>query len=146
MGYLTGLPLPEVFRNYLRQTYGGFLQVGMHKGKSYKYVIKNDPSYAEWCANIPEPSPPLIAFANYISNYKREDSDEESENIPPKKARKTFQKKTASDDECRICMDRQKNACLVPCGHTLCLKCAKRFDDRECPFCKKIVSLSVETF
>lgn len=47
-----------------------------------------------------------------------------------------------SDDEidnleCPICYDNKKNACINPCGHTLCLDCCKSLkkDNRSCHMC-----------
>jgi len=41
------------------------------------------------------------------------------------------------DDVCVVCMDRQRDALLLPCGHIyLCMQCARGLDNRVCPMCR----------
>ena len=41
-------------------------------------------------------------------------------------------------NECAICLTNPIDTLLVPCGHTICFDCAKKwFDDNfDCPFCR----------
>ncbi|KAJ8042512.1 hypothetical protein HOLleu_13581 [Holothuria leucospilota] len=51
----------------------------------------------------------------------------------------SFKKRTMS---CGICVDREKDSFLVPCGHTMCAPCAVFFENMEvssCPYCKASV-------
>ena len=125
------------FRKYLTVTCGGILEVGKHKGRSYEQVLRDEPGYADWALMLKDPSGSLKAFAQYISNH-RTTSDE----------RGAKRQKTGGHDprECKVCMSHEVNACLVPCGHTICLQCALRFEDKACPFCRKHVALVVQTF
>ncbi|AIU41275.1 iap-3 [Sucra jujuba nucleopolyhedrovirus] len=38
-------------------------------------------------------------------------------------------------ENCSICLGNARNACLVPCGHMLCLECAIKLNG-TCPFCR----------
>ena len=44
---------------------------------------------------------------------------------------------------CPICMDKQKNISLEPCGHALCKSCVDTLDmsggQKGCPLCRKKV-------
>ena len=49
------------------------------------------------------------------------------------------------DNECKICMDREKNCVLVPCGHCCsCYVCALRMSEMAgtftCPACRAKVT------
>nr|WUR10795.1 inhibitor of apoptosis protein 3 [Calliteara abietis nucleopolyhedrovirus] len=35
---------------------------------------------------------------------------------------------------CSICLNRQRDVCLIPCGHMVCSECAFRVE--TCPFCR----------
>ncbi|AGR56791.1 iap-3 [Hemileuca sp. nucleopolyhedrovirus] len=41
----------------------------------------------------------------------------------------------AQDSCCSICLDNDRNACLIPCGHLICLECAENVE--VCPFCRE---------
>lgn len=50
-------------------------------------------------------------------------------------------KKESYDDfiiACPICLDKQKEIALIPCGHTLCRQC--RVDIIECPICRSCIN------
>ncbi|CAC5389974.1 unnamed protein product [Mytilus coruscus] len=41
--------------------------------------------------------------------------------------------------KCTICMDREKNAVILPCGHTTCMECATEVylkSNQRCPICR----------
>ncbi|AWW14415.1 iap-1 [Hyposidra talaca nucleopolyhedrovirus] len=42
---------------------------------------------------------------------------------------------------CNICLSNAVNACLVPCGHVLCLNCAHQLDNTICPFCRNVFTI-----
>ncbi|QNV47833.1 inhibitor of apoptosis-3 [Alphabaculovirus altersperidaniae] len=52
--------------------------------------------------------------------------------------RETASKATATEDDdivCKICFDRRRNTCFVPCGHVIaCAECA--FIVKNCPMCR----------
>ncbi|XP_052083992.1 uncharacterized protein LOC127721296 [Mytilus californianus] len=44
-----------------------------------------------------------------------------------------------SSRKCTICMDREKNAVILPCGHTTCMECATEVyvgENQRCPICR----------
>ncbi|CAC5389972.1 unnamed protein product [Mytilus coruscus] len=44
-----------------------------------------------------------------------------------------------SSRKCTICMDREKNAVILPCGHTTCMECATEVyleSNQRCPICR----------
>ncbi|KAL4232792.1 E3 ubiquitin-protein ligase mib2 [Mactra antiquata] len=46
---------------------------------------------------------------------------------------------------CKICMEREVNTTLLPCGHLVsCEECAKKL--KECPICKKKIVGTIKTF
>ncbi|WAR09157.1 BIRC2-like protein, partial [Mya arenaria] len=46
---------------------------------------------------------------------------------------------------CKICMERQVNTTLLPCGHLVsCDRCASRL--AKCPICRTKIKGSVKTF
>lgn len=46
---------------------------------------------------------------------------------------------------CHICYDGPCNACLVPCGHTLCYgRCARNVS--RCPFCRRNVERVIKLY
>ena len=45
---------------------------------------------------------------------------------------------------CVVCFEAPKNTALVPCGHTLCERCAERID--KCPTCRVVVKQRLRTF
>ncbi|GBG24158.1 DNA repair protein RAD16 [Hondaea fermentalgiana] len=48
---------------------------------------------------------------------------------------------SADEDLCVVCMDRQRDALLLPCGHIyLCMQCARGLDNRVCPMCRTSIS------
>ena len=49
-------------------------------------------------------------------------------------------------NECKICMEKQKNVVLVPCGHTMCDGCAQKFQKGQCPTCRTRVSSTQKFF
>ena len=130
----TGL---KSFRKYLSVTAGGIFEVGKHKGRSYAQVLQDDPSYGNWAATLKDPSGSLKAFAEYVSNRPT---------VSEERGAKRQKAAGHADAECKVCMTHDVNACLVPCGHTLCLQCALHFEDKACPICRRHVALVVQTF
>ncbi|XP_046547702.1 probable E3 ubiquitin-protein ligase LUL4 [Haliotis rubra] len=50
---------------------------------------------------------------------------------------------------CVICLDRERNAAVFPCGHThLCLTCVKRLREENglCPMCQRHIQEYREVF
>ena len=46
---------------------------------------------------------------------------------------------------CRICLDRERNTVILPCGHATCCKeCAKPL--QNCPICRKEIDKVLEIF
>ncbi|XP_052079866.1 probable E3 ubiquitin-protein ligase bre1 [Mytilus californianus] len=50
--------------------------------------------------------------------------------------------------QCSICMERERNAYMDPCGHTLCMVCATEVmcRNRKCPVCRKYISKTGELY
>ena len=44
-----------------------------------------------------------------------------------------------SHRECPICYDSRINACMCPCGHTMCLQCWEKSNKNKCPICRSNV-------
>lgn len=49
---------------------------------------------------------------------------------------------------CKVCMDRECNALLVPCHHLICLQCAGEWlpQNRHCPLCRRFVDSVSKVF
>ena len=43
--------------------------------------------------------------------------------------------KRAEEKQCVVCMDKEKDVALDPCGHRVCAECAPSLN--ECPMCKQ---------
>lgn len=41
-------------------------------------------------------------------------------------------------DKCKVCMDEEIEACLIPCGHTCCAGCAVKMDN--CHMCRGVIA------
>lgn len=56
--------------------------------------------------------------------------------------------KETSVPVCNICEDRERNAFLDPCGHTLCMVCATEVMSRnqKCPVCRKSINYTKNIF
>ncbi|XP_063411925.1 probable E3 ubiquitin-protein ligase bre1 [Mytilus trossulus] len=50
--------------------------------------------------------------------------------------------------QCSICMERERNTYLDPCGHTLCMVCATEVmsRNRKCPVCRKHLNKTGELY
>jgi hypothetical protein len=55
---------------------------------------------------------------------------------------------TDSASACSVCMDKGKNAALVPCGHLFCFSCASavKAAGQPCPMCRKPISSVLKVF
>eukprot|EP00440_Ansanella_granifera_P012239 gb/GFBE01013307.1/.p1 GENE.gb/GFBE01013307.1/~~gb/GFBE01013307.1/.p1 ORF type:complete len:329 (+),score=21.75 gb/GFBE01013307.1/:1-987(+) len=45
---------------------------------------------------------------------------------------------------CAICMDRQKDVALIPCGHTFCQHCVLRAEMKTCSICRQPVASTLK--
>lgn len=58
------------------------------------------------------------------------------------------EKKQESDEDerliCMICMDREKNMALIPCGHRFCSQCAQVLE--RCPMDRSVIKSRLRTF
>jgi len=69
-----------------------------------------------------------------------------SEELPTDKVTKVVEltrAKLAEMEEasrCCVCLERPKNAALVPCGHQACRRCAEHFRANTCPVCRQPVT------
>lgn len=59
------------------------------------------------------------------------------------KVERLFEESTGKT--CCICMDRDKDICIVPCGHMFCEKCSYNID-KLCPLCKGLVERKLKTY
>lgn len=49
---------------------------------------------------------------------------------------------TESKKECIICMSKEPNSVLIPCGHLgLCMACAREIqrNSKQCPVCRSVI-------
>ena len=54
---------------------------------------------------------------------------------------KNSSKKTTQDkNECPICLDKESDSHVIPCGHMFCFDCIQKLNDRKCPLCRTIIS------
>ncbi|CAG2202322.1 unnamed protein product [Mytilus edulis] len=64
-------------------------------------------------------------------------------------SRTFLQRSLAAEDQTRRCTlcDRQKNAVIIPCGHTFCMECATQVEalEQPCPMCRQEI-LDVNPF
>jgi len=120
------------FAKHVKAEHGGILPCGKHKHKFFDEVLVADPEYCEWVLGLKDSE----LFGQFIEYLKQ---NFEKPEPPPKKAR--------TEQTCKVCFDKEVNACFVPCGHiACCLACALRFDGKPCPICTQSVALVVQTF
>jgi hypothetical protein len=60
-------------------------------------------------------------------------------------------RKRSEDDKCRICLERDINCCMVPCGHlSVCTECANtvvaKQPNKPCPICRVTVTSFLKVF
>jgi len=70
-------------------------------------------------------------------------ANKERSTSPPKEEKKQEQEED-SRLICAICMDREKNVALIPCGHRFCSQCAR--DLEKCPMDRSIIKDRLRTF
>ncbi|CAC5417623.1 unnamed protein product [Mytilus coruscus] len=81
-------------------------------------------------------------FADLKEERNKEVSKKEKDNEKHEKLlRKLRGLKIDKDSsrKCTICMDREKNAVILPCGHTTCMECATEVyleSNQRCPICR----------
>lgn len=81
-------------------------------------------------------------FADLKEKRNKEVSKKEKDNEKHEKLlRKLRGLKIDKDSsrKCTICMDREKNAVILPCGHTTCMECATEVyleSNQRCPICR----------
>ena len=46
--------------------------------------------------------------------------------------------KRAEEKQCVVCMDKEKDVALDPCGHRVCAVCSQSLD--ECPTCRQNIA------
>ena len=139
------------FANFLRESHGGVLEIGRHRGAFFDEMLAN-PGYCEWAMDLSAPSTSLHEFAEYVRRELRDGDDGDtstsetidySEDIPPKKAR--LETPAGLSEECKICFEKVIHTCFVPCGHMCaCVLCA--FKVQRCPICRTNIHQVVETF
>ena len=132
------LPNLREFAAYLQEEHGGVLQVGIHKGAFFDEVLREQPEYSSWAAELSDPGDGMKDFAAYVIRCRAE--------APPSPANK----KQRKDDEprdflsgapCCICLNRAINAAFLPCGHAVsCLQCAQAVQMQGCPICRRDVA------
>ena len=47
---------------------------------------------------------------------------------------------------CSVCYTRERNTCLVPCGHIFCESCAERAKRSRCFICRQRIEDSMRVF
>ena len=50
---------------------------------------------------------------------------------------KQSQEDSQDSNICPICLDKEKNIHVSPCGHMFCYECIKKLNDKRCPICRK---------
>ena len=121
------LPAPgfRKLSQYLKQVYGGLLEMGKHKGMWFSEVLSKEPDYCIWVMSLKDPGGGFHKLIEWLRKNFDPTQDEEPE-PPDKKAKR---------DECKICFDGLIDSVFVPCGHVLaCMTCAVSVD--QCPVCK----------
>ena len=53
---------------------------------------------------------------------------------------------SAPENECQICFSEPKDYALVPCGHRFCGSCISRFDEHQCPVCRRLYSSNMRIY
>lgn len=85
---------------------------------------------------------------NYVSlNLSRSSGSK----LPSKKGSKSTPKEEKKQEQeedsrliCAICMDREKNVALIPCGHRFCSQCARVLE--KCPMDRSTIKGRLRTF
>ena len=50
---------------------------------------------------------------------------------------KQSQEDSQDSNICPICLDKEKDIHVSPCGHMFCYECIKKLNDKRCPICRK---------
>jgi hypothetical protein len=95
------------------------------------------------------------------SKYLKTDSSDEALNIYKKESLKKIDKSTdviiqVEDEDknlCSVCMDRERDIALIPCGHTiLCEPCSSRLKNYfwilkpQCPICRQTIKSRLKLY
>ncbi|AHH82637.1 IAP-1 [Buzura suppressaria nucleopolyhedrovirus] len=75
--------------------------------------------------------------------YSNENEKDVVSKLVAVKSSSTIPEKLEQNDSqnCNICMSNVINACLVPCGHMLCLECALELNNTICPYCRNVSTI-----
>ncbi len=130
-----GKRLPRDLRglaNYIRQNFGGVVEIGKYKGFFFGDVLTRDPDYGDWVMSLDNPSKPMAEFAKYLKEQSERKMKRPREGV----------------DLCSICMDHPIDSALIPCGHQCaCIECARRLHERgPCPICRERIADVLQTF
>ena len=116
------------FAKYIQDVHGGVLEVGKHRGRYFRDVVREDPEYGQWVASLENPGKPMIPFHEYVNRRQRRRPCD------------------TSGDTCSICLDRTIGSAFIPCGHqAACVECARRVEG-TCPICREPIADVLQTF
>ena len=113
------------FVAHLKQTRGGFMPVGKHRGKYFDEILKEDSEYVRWCREVTclgDPRRELADFAKVEITSEVRNGQRTDEHAVSK---------------CILCLEHPISACWIPCGHAVaCFACAETADN-ICPVCRQ---------
>ncbi len=130
----------------------------------YQEAQKVFPSPPTQLSYQPFPSPPtqtmqndpfdFVSFSNPLNSSNLITFEEESSTTQPVQRQQAIIEPTAppkeeEDNDCSICMERQCNAALVPCGHLkFCYECGDHLvkANKECPYCRQPVTMCMKIY
>ena len=145
------------FKKHLATNHGGVMPCGKHRSKFFDEVLRDDPDYAVWGLSLDDPSQALKPFIEYLDGHFPEHEEHPSQKKarttpqPPKESAGTQEKQSEkTQQQCKICYEKEINAVYVPCGHhAACFECATKSvmgEKEQCPFCKQPVAMVLKTF
>ena len=119
---------------------GAYTPMEFLRAASYSFATTNKHYFAQLIENLID-DPEL--GGNVDSDDENEDNEEiQGNNEQPQDEPQTQALPVIDDKLCEICFEREKNAIMVPCGHTrFCHECGNECIGHQanptCPFCRQ---------
>ena len=132
------------FAEWLRCHHAGIVDFGVHRGKFYDELEKNE-GYCRWAMSLRDPTDRMKEFIRYLRGRRARGTTDGAEGRDPKRRKKVDHSDGADQrPTCKICIDADIGAVFYPCGHASCEACSNKIAD--CPFCRAEILLVVKAY